>query len=404
MRANRLSIIVLGFVVAGCGDDEAQSANTPGIEAGIDAVVEVGQDTGAEAGVDALPDSPPDSLSDSPPDSPWDSQPDVADEAAEDAPADAPVEPPEPTAADIEFQAVNPIPSGQHLLFNDWDASPNSVSALSLDGSTTTEIFRAYRVWSMGVSRAGDRIAFACGDPEQAQNYGINLGDAIQHTWIYDIASQTAEVVAWGNINDECHAFGPGDERLYVCRRYDFTDAPSYKGWRLGVIEMATGDFSFLTDDVTNVFALHPQPNADETELYYSLIDVPASPPSGLRSIRRMPLPSGASAAVRAEADSPLLSPDGTRYLYRNLQDARTLWSSSIDGTTTFRVVAAEATEPVFSPDGSQVAYLLRDDANNCDHIYIAASDGSQASSPVRIRDCAATGEFITELDWVDVP
>ncbi|MFW5740645.1 MAG: TolB family protein, partial [Myxococcota bacterium] len=266
------------------------------------------------------------------------------------------------------------------------------------------EVFRAYRVWSMGVSRGNDRIAFACGDPDQAQNYGIQLGDAIQHTWIYDVATQSAQVVAYGNINDECHAFGPGDEQLYVCRRYDFDDTPSYKGWRIGAIDLTTLEFEFLTPEQDQVFALHPQPTPDESEMLYGLIDVPAAPPSGVRSIMKKALPSGVPEAVRDKADMPVLSPDGSRYLFRNYDDGRTLWSSSLDGQDSFQVVAAEATEPVWSPDGSRVAYLLRDAPNNCDHIYTVAADGSESDSPFHVRDCAATGEFITELDWIVVP
>jgi len=390
MRASLafVPVVVLGVVFAACGGDDEESSTSTEQDAGVD--VEAGQDVATDVREEASIDAPV--------------------EAAEDAPTDAPNDvfdagpPPEPTPADIQFQAINPIPSGELLLFNDWNASPNTVSSVTLDGQTTTEIFRAYRVWSMGVSRGNDRIAFACGDPDQAANYGVNMSDAIQHTWIYDVAAQSAEVVAYGNINDECHTFGPGDERLYVCRRYDFNDAPEYKGWRLGVIDLDTHDFEFLTPEQPMVFTLHPQPTPDESEMYFTQIDIPASPPSGVRSIRKQSLPSGTDEAVRAEADSPMLSPDGTSYLFRNYFDEGTLWSSSLDGQTTVQVVASRVTEPVWSPDGTRVAYLLRDDANNCDHIYVAAADGSQADNPVQVRDCATTGEFITELDWIVTP
>ena len=102
-------------------------------------------------------------------------------------------------------------------------------------------------------------------------------------------------------------------------------------------------------------------------------------------------MPSGTDEAVRAEADSPVLSPDVSTYLFRNYLEQGTLWASSLNGQTTYQVVAARASEPVWSPDGTRVAYLLRDDANNCDHIYVAAADGSQADNPVKVRDCATT-------------
>lgn len=393
-----LLALPLGFGCGGDDDPSNASAADAGTETSADVVQEATPDapgesappdTGTETdggGLDATPDAPPDAPPDVPPDQS----------------GDAPITYPEPTPGDIQFQAVNPIPSGEFLVFNDWNASPNTVSVVTLDGQSTTEIFRAYRIWSLGVARGYDRIAFACGDPNQAQNYGISIGDAIQHTWVYDIAQESVEVLAYGNINDECHTFGPGDDHLYVCRRYDFTNTAAFKGWRIGRIAMATGEFEFLTPDIDSVYALHPQPTPDESELYYGQIDIPSAPPAGLRNLLKRPLPSGSPSYVRMDADSPSLSPDGTRYLFRNYLDARTLWSSSLDGSTQFQVVAVEASEPVWSPDGTKVAYLLRDDGNNCDHIEVVASDGSQP--PVRVRDCAQTAEFITELDWLVVP
>ena len=311
---------------------------------------------------------------------------------------------PLPTATDIQFEAVNALSSGEYLLFNDWDAWPNNVSAMTLDGATTTEIFRAFRVWSMGVSRAGDKIAFACGDPDQEQNYGLTFGDSIQHTWLYDIATQSVQVVAYGNINDECHVFGPGDQWLYVCRRYDFTPAGAFKGWRLGRIHLATQAFEFLSPEVDKTYALFPQPTIDETQLYYGTIELIGSPPTQQQTILRVPLPSGTPETIRTEANRPVISPNGTRYLFQNHQDARFLWSSALDGSDAFQVVAREASEPVWSPDGTRVAYLMRDSANNCDHIEVVAADGSDANAPTRVRDCSQTGEFITELDWISVP
>src|SRR6185369_14945365 len=117
------------------------------------------------------------------------------------------------TPGDIQFAALNPLPAGEQILFNDWNPSPNVLKSMTPDGATTTDVFAAYRVWSMGVSHAAGSIAFSCGDPQQEEHYGVNIGDAIQNTWVYDVAAQTAKLVAPGNVNDECHTFSADDGR-----------------------------------------------------------------------------------------------------------------------------------------------------------------------------------------------
>jgi hypothetical protein len=65
------------------------------------------------------------------------------------------------------------------------------------------------------------------------------------------------------------------------------------------------------------------------------------------------------------------------------------------------KIVDAQASDAHWSPDGARVVYLLDDQPNNCQHIEIAMADGSEVASPMRLRDCAGTGEFITAVDWV---
>jgi len=307
-----------------------------------------------------------------------------------------------PKAADIKFAAVHALPSGEQILFNDWNADPNAVYSMTPDGKTVTEVFRAFRVWSMGVSHTADRIAFSCGDPLQEQHYGIKIGDAIQHTWVYDVSQQTVSVLAYGNINDECHAFGPGDSAIYVCRRYDFTQDgsnTSNKGWRIGRIDLPGLSFTFLTPDVAMEYHLSPQPTPDGKTLYFGRIQISGGKQQN--AILRQALPTGTPELVRPNAKSPTLSPDGARYVFQNVDDNRHLYVATVDGSSLVKVAAAEGTTARYSPDGKQIAYLVWDTPKNCAHIEAVKADGTEASAPRRLRDCGGTGEFITELDWI---
>jgi dipeptidyl aminopeptidase/acylaminoacyl peptidase len=216
------------------------------------------------------------------------------------------------------------------------------------------------------------------------------------------VAGQTATLLAGGNVNDECHSFGPGDESLYLCRRYDFTNCGDDKTYRLGKIDLATKAFTFLTPEDPSTLALDPQPTADETKLLFG--QIVSNPPSSEYSIQAMDLPSGTPAELRAEAGSPVLSPDGTRYVYADYTDKGKLWVSALDGTGAVRIAPVHGTAATWSPDGTKVAYLS-DDANvSCAHIDVVNADGSSVAAPVRIRDCTKTNEFITQLAWIVRP
>jgi hypothetical protein len=304
-----------------------------------------------------------------------------------------------PTPADIKFGAVHPLPSGEQIVFNDWNGDPNAVYSMTPDGKTVTQIFRAYRVWAMGVSRAADRIAFACGDPLQKQHYGITIGDAIQHTFIYDVGTQSASVVAYGNINDECHVFGPGDTAVYVCRRYDFKDDGSSKGYRIGRIDLPSKAFTFLTPDVSLEYDLTPQPTPDAKTLYFSRILLSGG--SQQNDIMRQPLAGGAAEVVRSKSSRPGLSPDGTRLVFQDYTDQGNLWVVGTDGTGLTRVAEEAGNTAHFSPDGKQIAFLVWYAPKNCSHIDVVKADGSEAKAPRRLRDCSTTGEMITQIQWI---
>jgi hypothetical protein len=343
----------------------------------------------------------------------------VADGSSSDAPScptddaggDAGVYP-IPTPASIQFAAKAPLPSGEQLLFNDWNPQPNTVSSLTPDGVTSTPVFQIYRAWSLGVSHDAKSIAFSCGDPSQQADFGLQIGDSIQQTWIYDVATQAIRLVAHGNINDECHTFGPGDTTLWVCRRYDFAETGdggdlmgTNLGYRIGRIALPSNEFTFVTADgsSTSTVALYPQPTADGQGVYYSTSQS-VSATQTKSTVVRMPLPCGVASTVHSDAREPVLSPDGTRYVYADDTDTGALHASTVDGKTTVKLTSAAGTNAAWSPDGTRVAYLVYDGTAGCQHIDVVKSDGSTAGSPTRLRDCSKTGEFITELAWFVKP
>lgn len=306
-----------------------------------------------------------------------------------------------PTPASILFAPIAAVPAGEQILFNDWSV-PDRVLSMAPDGSSAVEIFTAYRIWSMAVSRAGDALAFACGDPEQEQHYGINLGDAIQNTWRYDFDTQSAELVGCGAVNDECLHYGPDDDWLYTCRRYDFVqDGGSWtnRGYHVGAFDLGAGAFSWrLQSDDPGYLFLNPQVTPDGCELWFSEVVWEGSSQS--RSIQKMALPGGSPELVRADAHRPRLSPDGMRYAYADSAQQGALYVADLDGSNATRIASAAGSSLTFSPDGSRLAYTVFDAALNCSHVEMVATDGSQADAPVRIRDCGQSGEFITELAW----
>jgi Tol biopolymer transport system component len=99
-----------------------------------------------------------------------------------------------------------------------------------------------------------------------------------------------------------------------------------------------------------------------------------------------------------------VLKPGGTRYLYADANNGYSLYESDLDGGNIVLVAGFDGTDATYSPDGSQIAFLLNDPAQNCSHVHVAATDGSQSTAPPMIRDCGVSGEFITALDWIARP
>jgi hypothetical protein len=317
---------------------------------------------------------------------------------------------PLPTPTSIQFAAKAALPSGEQLLINDWNAQPNTVSSLSPDGTTKTVIFEVFLAWSMGVSHDGKSIAFSCGDPTQQADFGLQIENSINQSWIYDVPTQTIHLVSHGNLDDECHTFGPGDTTLWVCRRYDFQETGdggdlmgTNKGYRIGRIDLPSNDFTFLTPDEPDDLALYPQPTADGGSVYYSTSQVVSATQTN-DTVELMPLPCGTASSERSNAREPVLSPDGTRYVYADDSQMGALYASNLDGTSSVRLTSEAGTNAAWSPDGTKVAYLVFDSTADCSHLDVVQSDGSSATSPTRLRDCTKTGEFITELAWFVEP
>ncbi len=310
--------------------------------------------------------------------------------------------PPKPTPADIMYSSVNPLAPGEQLLFADWTANPNTLSSILPDGTKEQVVFKAYRLWSVGVTPDGAKIAFASGDPKQEQNYGLKFGDSIQHTWIYDAASQTADVLAYGNINDECHLFNADASKLYICRRYDFVEADgksSFKGYQIGRLTVSDGMFEFLTPVPQNRFELHPTPIGDESTLMFTQVDIVGG--SAARSIRLLTLADDSRKVVKNTATLESISPDGKKMVYRDHSDGGKLYVADVDGQNPVRVTSTAGTDGTFSPDGTRIAYLYGE-TQSCSHIEIVKADGSDADTPTRVRDCGT--QFITDLEWINRP
>ena len=312
-----------------------------------------------------------------------------------------------PSAEDIDFVAGETLPSGSWLLLNEWAAVPNLAFVLptgELDAAPR-ELFRVNRVWSMGAEPDGSAIYFSAWDADQEEHFGITIGDAIQNSFVYQPEAGTLRALAWGNLNDECHEPSPDGAWLYVCRRYDFTPEGAFSGWRLGRIDLASGDFEFLRpDEPGGPFELHPIPLPDGATV---LFEERARPPATGATLKTRVLDSGAEAVVRAAAARPVLAPDGHRVLFRDTSNQSRLAILDLDAPAAPIVPVSPTTgagDATWSPDGGTIVYTVYDSAQTCDHLEVVTDTGAGWSAPTRVRDCGVTGEFITAIRWMEVP
>jgi Tol biopolymer transport system component len=206
-------------------------------------------------------------------------------------------------------------------------------------------------------------------------------------------------VLAWGNLNDECHTFSANDDAIWVCRRWDFTSEGASKGYQIARLSASCGTAELPTSPEPNQLELYPRPTADEGTLYYTIVEIAAGKQT--RRLVRKSLPDGLPETVVDSATLAQISPDGTRLLFSDHTQAGALFTMKLDGSELVKVASQTGTSAVWSADGSKIAYLW-DETQTCHHVQMVAADGSQADSPVRVRDCGSA--FITELAWLSVP
>jgi len=327
-------------------------------------------------------------------------------------PADAGPDARPSPAAELGLVAGDPLPPGDWLVLNRWDL-PDSVFALSPAdlGGAARLVFSANRVWSMGARADGGAIVFSSTDPDQAGDFGLQTGDAVQNTFRYDPATGEVALMAaagssWVNVNDECHEPTADGAYVYLCRRYDFVDDPfSFQGWRLGRISTADDSFEFLRADApTGPWEFNAQAIAGTSQI---LFELRARPPATGTALWTRDLTDGTEAMVQATAARPYLAPDGHRVLFANTTDLYKLWMFDLAQPSTPAISVsptANAGDAAWSPDGQTIVYTVYDDQLICDHLERVTWTGTAWSAPVRVRDCAQTGEFITDISWVTVP
>lgn len=331
-------------------------------------------------------------------------QPVAVDASVDAPPPDAGL--PAPTPASIQFVAGTKLSSGSYLVFNDWSQDPNSVYAVATNdvGGPRVEVFRANRVWSLGSKADASAMLFAAHDDQQEAHFGVTLGDSIQNTFMFDMPTQSVRAVAWGNINDECHAFSPDGTTAFVCRRYDFTSAGKFSGWRIAQLQLTTGAAAFVRSAQTTDYELSPQPLAGNRLLF----ELRGKPPATNSSIWLRDLTTGVETKLFDQASRPVLAPDGHRIAMVNHNDGRKLYLADIDAplaplrSTGATVGAADVS---WAPDGTSLMYTIFDSAGPCDHIERIDIAGALPAQPARLRDCQTHGkEFITKMFWVVVP
>jgi hypothetical protein len=309
----------------------------------------------------------------------------------------------EPTPASVDLEAVQALPAGELILYNDWAPTPNAVRALRPDGTYLGDVIRIARAWSLGATSDGSYLALGGAQWDEGTHWGVpSLGDAIQYTWLYEAATEEFTLLGGGNVNDDCHNFTPDGSAVLVCRRWDFRlEGTDYlwEGYRTARLDLATRSAELLGDP--DVQALSPALSPVDGRLYYTFYEFVGG--SSRFALRARDLATGVEETVRDRARSWSFSPDGTRGVFEDLADGRRLHVMGPDGADEVVVTGTAAQGGSFSPDGTRIVYLYPE-TSTCSHVEIVHADGSDADTPLRIRDCADADESITRVVWIARP
>ncbi len=292
--------------------------------------------------------------------------------------------------------------SGSYIFFNNWSMTDtrDSIEMISPDGSYRGIRMYAYRVWSFGINQNGNIIVFSTNDPFQYERYGLNIYDAIQNSWLIKGASIPVQI-SFGPVNDECHNF-ISDDSLMMCRRANFRPDPQYMAvsdpYRILIHSLTDHQEKFITPLDTKYNDYYGNMRPDGLVIFNRNIIAE-------RKIDIMLLdPANEDISLFFEnANSPVLSPDGSEMLFRKKGENKIYLSSSYNPENVIAVVDGGSRaigRYVFSPDGKQIAYMLEDRTNNCSDLMVVGRDGSGQK---KILDCSDEKKFITVIKWIEV-
>jgi len=311
-------------------------------------------------------------------------------------------EPPWLAPEDIGFAEIASPASGSWIYFGVW-GSPDSLEMISPDGAETATRFTVDRLWSFGVAHDGVTIAFSSADPYQEEHWCLTLGDAVQHTWLFESSSQPEQITS-GPVNDECHLFSPDDSALYMCRRADFwqeltDDGPVFGNdpYRILVHELDSGEETWLTELVEANNDIGPALRADGSILFWR-----QESPSFDQTLMSMDGDGANIAALVEDGTNPVTSPDGDQLLYRDSWRRLMLGDSSDPSGATMIVDGGDdfVLDFDFSPELTRVAYTRGREDASCSDLWVADLDGENQTLLV---DCVDTAQFITGVRWAQI-
>ena len=318
-----------------------------------------------------------------------------------DTDTDTDADPPWLEPSDISFEEVDPPMEGSFIYYGVW-GSPDSLEMISPDGLARGTRFTVNRLWSFGAASDGVTVAFSSVDPYQEENWGLTIGDAIQYTWLLDDGADPVQITS-GSINDECHAFSPDGELLYLCRRANFFQEMEGDDlvfgsdpYRILVHELAGGGEEWLTPFVEGVSDIGPALLGDEILFWRQ------EPDGGsfAQSLMRMGSDGADVEYVLEGATAPVVSPDGESVAYR-LGWSTLAVAPAADVASGEAIIASETGNfygVSFSPSSARIAYLLGREDAMCSDLWVAGADGADQTMLI---DCVGEGIFPNGVQWV---